>query len=91
MNDIREKFTANANEFDSLVMELFGQCKKEKLALLDQVLKRIPKSWLDPMLTGHDKVVKAGYAFDCKDIEAVLNEVRKRIEKLRQELTEREG
>lgn len=62
------------------------QCKAEKLELLDKAIKMIPTNWIDPLLTGENKVLPDGYSYDPKDIERLLLAVKSRIEKLREEL-----
>lgn len=46
---------------------------------LDPVLACIPTNWLDPMLTGPQRVI-GDPPYDCRDIERVLLAVRYRIE-----------
>lgn len=54
---------------------------------LQQALDAIPTNWLDPMLTGPDKVIgngglMHGDKYTSRDIESVLREVRSRIQAL---------
>ena len=42
----------------------------------------VPTSWLDPLLTGPDAVLKGHGPWGCPDIEALLNAVRKRVQSL---------
>lgn len=43
---------------------------------LQQVLDAIPTNWLDPLLTGDDKVI---HKSPCPEVEALLKAVRARI------------
>jgi len=45
----------------------------------DALLACIPTNWLDPMLTGPQRVV-GDPPYDCRDIERVLLAIRYRIE-----------
>ena len=39
----------------------------------------VPTSWLDPLLTGRDAVLKGSGPWDCPDIERLLRAVRERL------------
>lgn len=39
----------------------------------------VPTSWLDPLLTGDDAVLKGSGPWGCPDIERLLNAIRERI------------
>lgn len=53
-----------------------------KVIDLQQALDAVPTNWLDPMLTGPDKVIGHGDRFTSRDIENVLRGVRKRLGEL---------
>jgi hypothetical protein len=58
-----------------------------KVIDLQQALDAVPTNWLDPMLTGPDKVIgdgglMHGDRYTSRDIESVLREVRKRLGEL---------
>jgi hypothetical protein len=46
----------------------------------DQIISLIPDTWLDPLLTGKNKVI-GEYPFNERDIEKLLKALRDRIEK----------
>lgn len=49
-------------------------------AWMDDVLNCVPHSWLDPLLTGEQAVLKGkGGTWGCPDIERLLNAVRERL------------
>lgn len=47
---------------------------REQKALIDCV----PNNWLDPLLTGPNKII-GKEPFTCRDIENILNAIRKRM------------
>jgi hypothetical protein len=51
--------------------------KKEK----QEILKVIPTSWCDPMLTGKDAVI-CQPPYSCADIERVMWTIKKRLEEV---------
>ncbi|MGB0970371.1 MAG: hypothetical protein ACPGVG_05340 [Mycobacterium sp.] len=70
---------------DCGLSELLDQHGKEReITGLRKAEEVIPGNWLDPMLSGPEKVL--AYESDCRDIEAVLRECSKRITALADEL-----
>jgi len=80
-----EGFTAPTQRTEAFHSEVADYLKS--LPILDKrptacvskesVLKCIPTTWLDPLLTGDSKVIHG--AFDCRDIERLLRTIRDRI------------
>lgn len=54
---------------------------KSKEALAADLINCIPTNWLDPLLTGDNKVLHGGYSYTPSDIEKLLIAIRKRMEK----------
>lgn len=46
--------------------------------ITERLADAIPSSWLDPLLTGKNKVIGEP-PYDCPDIEHLLNGIRERI------------
>jgi len=64
--------------------------KDSRIEKLEELVKKIketiPSTWLDPLLTGRNKVVKE-VPYDCNDIENLFNAIRKQIAELEKQLT----
>lgn len=58
-----------------------GECKDDhpSAASAGSLADLVPTNWLDPLLTGPDKVLPAGSVFGPTDIENLLRAVRQRI------------
>lgn len=53
-----------------------------KLCEQQAVLDAIPGNWLDSLLTGPEKVLPSGDSYSSRDVERLLNAIRKRIAEL---------
>src|ERR1022692_3875542 len=81
-----EKFKAktglirNENDWDSLVKVIDATIKEREAARwsLPEIAGVVPTSWLDSLLSGPGAVIGKP-PFDCKDIEFLLDGIRKRI------------
>jgi len=51
-------------------------CSKPACSIADLV----PTNWLDPLLTGPDKLLPDGYIYNPEDIEKLLHAIKSRIE-----------
>ena len=52
--------------------------RKDECKIAEDLLSCIPTNWCDPLLTGDSKVLHGN--FDCRDIERLLQAIRKRME-----------
>lgn len=60
-------------------MKKIKQTALHKLAVKHSASELIPTTWLDPLLTGKDKVI-GEHPYNGKDIERLLSALKKRIE-----------
>ncbi len=53
--------------------------QQQNQELRELIKSAIPTNWLDPLLTGKDKVLPDGYKYTPADIENLLNAIRKQV------------
>lgn len=76
-----DRYGKTAPPFISVAVNAFFQSKSfQPSEVTDEILKLIPDTWLDPLLSGKDKIM-GGYPFDEKDIERLLLSIKVRIKK----------
>ncbi len=52
--------------------------RAKEILLAEELIKCVPSSWLDPLLTGPDAVVGPP-PWNCLQVESLLNGIRKRM------------
>lgn len=58
-----------------------AQKRRPEFEAYSKMLECIPTTWLDPLLTGSNKILPDGYSYSPKDIERLLQAIRQRMEK----------
>lgn len=59
--------------------------KINRANLASELINCVPTNWCDSLLTGDNKVLPDGHAYNPKDIERLLLAIRERMEKLAME------
>jgi len=69
---------------ECIVNYFFKWMQDQPIPSEEEILKLFPTNWLDPLLTGKDKVLGEP-PYGCPDIEALLNAIKERIVKWMQD------
>lgn len=86
-NEFPDLKKENRSQYNTLVSLLikYGAYESrpvEKLVsgkFAEEIINCIPTNWLDPLLTGKDKILPDGYNYNPKDIEKLLSALKERV------------
>lgn len=84
---------AERDEWHSSWLESYNEAREfefenaQQQARIAELVKAIPTTWLDPLLTGRNKVLPEGYSYSTADIETLLSALKQRLEGIAQQPT----
>ena len=77
----------NLGQLKSLIELVNPVEQRVNVKFADKVINRVPTTWLDPLLTGKDKILPDGYSYNPQDIENLLRAIKLRVKETVSKLT----
>jgi hypothetical protein len=79
--EVAEKITEFEWQIDLITDAIDGVVDSAQADIAKKMIDELPTSWLDPLLTGPQAVLKTkGGTWGCPEVEAVLRGVKARLE-----------